>query len=221
MSRPPERQPPRLLLIDDHTLFREGVESIISARLPGATLAQAEDRAAAERQLAREGAFDLILLDLHLGGDDGATMLGDWVARPGIPPIVVLSADPQWVRMHELLKAGARGFVPKSASGAVLVGAIELVLAGGTYVPPELLGAFAPPGGSAPERSQRVGAEALTPRQLDVLALLAEGCPNKDIARRLGMADGTVRTHINAIFRSLDAANRTQAVMRARQLGWI
>lgn len=208
-----------MLVVDDHALFREGLDSVLDARMPSAQLEHARDRREAERALDERGPFDLVLLDLDLGRDDGLRVLREWMARAAMPPIVILSAAGDPARMREALALGARGFVPKLVTGAVLVGALELVLAGGTYVPPELLAASEAGATTGP---RRVGdPEPLTPRQLDVLTLLAEGCPNKDIARRLDMADGTVRTHINAIFRALDAANRTQAVMRARQLGWI
>ena len=107
-----------------------------------------------------------------------------------------------------MLAAGAVGFIPKSERSDVLLGALRLVQSGGTYVPSRLLAA--PPAAAAPE---------LTPRQLDVLHCLLRGDPNKSIARELGLTEGTVKIHIAAILRVLQARNRTEAVVRARALG--
>lgn len=211
-------QPYRILLVDDHALFREGIAGVLAVRLPDAVLLSASDAAGARPMFARER-FDLVLLDLALGRDDGLSLLREWRARAACPPIVILSASAALPDMNAALAAGARGFIPKTVSGALLVSAIELVRAGGTYVPPELLAGMSSSG--AEPTIRHATAEALTPRQLEVLALLAEGRSNKEIARKLDMADGTVRTHVNAIFRALDASNRTQAVMRAQQLGWL
>lgn len=215
--------PFRILLVDDHALFREGVAGVLAARLPQARLELAADVASASALMDREH-FDLVLLDLTLGADNGLLALRQWRLLANCPPIVVLSASSALADMNAALEAGARGYIPKSVTGALLVSAIELVRAGGIYIPPELLSGFRSTGGfaaaSAPP-GRAADQETLTPRQLEVLSLLAEGLSNKHIARRLEMADGTVRTHINAIFRVLDASNRTQAVMRAQQLGWL
>lgn len=213
-----ETTPMRILLVDDHQLFREGVEQVLAARLSGAVVRSAASANDAVALL--DGSVDLVLLDLALGSDDGLALLREWRRREACPPIAILSASASVSDMNAALAAGARGFIPKSVSGALLVGAIELIRAGGTYVPPEMLAGLQAPG-PAPSAQRSASVDALTPRQLDVLTLLAEGRSNKEIARRLEMADGTVRTHINAIFRALDASNRTQAVMRAQHAGWI
>lgn len=215
--------PFRILLVDDHALFREGAAGVLAARLPQARLELAADVASASALMDREH-FDLVLLDLTLGADNGLLALRQWRLLANCPPIVVLSASSALADMNAALEAGARGYIPKSVTGALLVSAIELVRAGGIYIPPELLSAFRSAGGlpaAAGPPGRPADQETLTPRQLEVLSLLAEGLSNKHIARRLEMADGTVRTHINAIFRVLDASNRTQAVMRAQQLGWL
>jgi two-component system, NarL family, nitrate/nitrite response regulator NarL len=98
---------------------------------------------------------------------------------------------------------------------------LQLIQVGGIYVPPRLLSVADQGAETAPSAILQSDAQTLTARQREVLKLLAEGCSNKDIARVLLMADGTVRTHVNAIFKVLAASNRTQAVMRAQQLGWL
>jgi len=124
---------------------------------------------------------------------------------------VVVSADEDPVQVSALLGLGVAGYVPKSDPPAVIVSAVRLVLAGGTYVPPRLLAAGAGAGDEAPE---------LTPRQLEVLRLLAQGLPNKAIANALGVSEGTVKVHLIAVFRALNVRNRTAAVLAAkRRLG--
>ena len=118
-----------------------------------------------------------------------------------------------------MLATGVSGFIPKTESRDVVLQAIRLVQAGGVYVPPRVLFDH---GGAAPAPSvhgSNGGDAALTPRQLDVLGCLLQGRPNKLIARDLGLTEGTVKIHIAAILRSLGASNRTEAVVRARELG--
>lgn len=118
--------------------------------------------------------------------------------------------------VRELLAAGAAGFIPKTDSAAVILQAMRLVLAGGTYAPVRLLsGDIDPLTGTAVRRPSSSGVEGLTGRQLDVLRLLAKGLPNKLIARELDLSEGTIKVHILAIFRTLNVSNRTEAVIAA------
>ena len=125
--------------------------------------------------------------------------------------IVVLSADDTPTTVQGAIEQGAAGFIPKTAEGAVLEAALRVVLDGGIYVPPRMLGAS-----GAPADASTLG---LSPRQLDVLRWLIEGAPNKRICRELNLAESTVKTHVEAIFRRLDVNNRTQAVLAAARLG--
>ncbi len=156
--------------------------------------------------------FDVILL----GGSTCAHVdLGDIAllaaAAPQAPILVAAECDdPQ--RAHAMLRAGARGFLPTSHSLKVLMGALERVRAGGTYVPLALT-EMAP--AAPPERSEGAPWRELTRRQCDVLALISEGKPNKLIAVALNMSESTVKAHVKQIIRRLNVANRTQAALRA------
>ena len=128
--------------------------------------------------------------------------------------LVVVSGDDDPAVMRAAFAAGAVAFLPKSEPAEVLQQAIRIVLGGGTYMPSQAL-ADLRPGAPAP----RPDTAALTPRQLDVLKCLMQGQPNKLIARELGLTEGTVKIHIAAILRALQARNRTEAVVMARNLG--
>jgi len=169
---------------------------------------EAADAAQVDAQLANGVDLDLALVDLHMPGADGAPTIARWRREHPALPLVILSATEDTALVRELIALGVAGFIPKSDAAAVMLQAIRLVLAGGTYAPLRLLSDSAPKG------------SGLTSRQLEVLRLLARGLPNKSIARELGLAEATVKVHLLAIFRVLQARNRTEAVVAAqRRLG--
>lgn len=200
----------RVLIADDHPLVRDALARTVRELEAGAEVLEAGDLEAL-LQLAREGSADLALVDLNMPGMGG--IAGVHRLRQAAPtlPVVVASGQEDSATIRAVLAAGALGFIPKSERPEVLLGALRLVRAGGVYVPPRLLDASAAPAAA------KTG--DLTPRQLDVLACLMRGEPNKLIARALGLTEGTVKIHIAAILRVLQVRNRTEAVLRARELG--
>lgn len=209
----------KLLLVDDHPLIQDAFRYLVRELGPDATLLQATT---AEDGLALAAEADLLLLDLGLPGLSGLSALETFRERRPELPIVVLSSteDPQVVL--QALEAGAMGFIPKSSPTPVLLRALQLVASGGVYVPEQALRSArtapaspTPPTSAEPTVDQRWCEPkdlGLTDRQAQVLALLVQGKPNKVICRELGLADGTVRTHIQDVFRILNVHNRTQAV---------
>ncbi len=203
----------KLLLIDDHALFREGVAALVEQRMPGVALHLAGDLNAARSVLAAHPDCRLALLDLGLPDSHGL----DGIARlrelaPALP-IVVLSADDRPETVLGALDRGAAGFIPKSADSAAFAGALREVLDGRVHLPRQaLLGADASEG----DDGEALG---LSPRQVDVLRLLVEGRSNKMIMRELDLSESTVKTHLQAIFRRLGVSSRTQAVVAAARLG--
>jgi DNA-binding NarL/FixJ family response regulator len=135
---------------------------------------------------------------------------------------VILSASCERADIIAALNAGAMGFIPKLSSSEVLLHALRLVLAGGVYIPPQALGMLegpgigGAPGATGPKSLQQLG---LSERQLQVLALIAQGKPNKVIAGDLAIAEPTVKAHITEILRALQVTNRSQAMIVARRFG--
>ncbi len=201
----------KILVADDHALFREGLRHVLAQLDDAVEVVEAGD---CEQTLCRVEAHPdlaLVLLDLDMPGPDGFAALDTLTRRHSALPIVVLSASRERADMRRALESGALGFIPKSATAPVMLSALRLVLAGGVYVPPELMQG---PGGVPKGRSVE-----LTPRQLDVLALVIEGKPNKLIADELGLTLATVKAHVTAVLKSLHVSNRTQAARAAERLG--
>jgi DNA-binding NarL/FixJ family response regulator len=203
----------KILIADDHPMVRDALKRTLLLVEPAADVVEAADFASAQHQLQRQ-AVQLALLDLHMPGMervDGLRRLR--LQFPGVPMVVASGEDDPAV-IRATLTAGAVGFLPKSEAPEVLQQALRIVLGGGTYMPALALSDMRH--GAAPPRPDASG---LTPRQLDVLRCLMRGQPNKLIARELGLTEGTVKIHIAAILRVLQARNRTEAVVVARDLG--
>jgi DNA-binding NarL/FixJ family response regulator len=205
-----------ILLADDHEMVRLAMRHALSALAVDIEWLEAANAADVERLAERDP--DLALLDLHMPGSDGVPWIGRLRDRCPTLPIIVVSAEESPSLVRELINSGVAGFIPKSDTAAVILQAVRLVLSGGTYAPLRLLG-----GGDTTANAtvsaerQEAANHGLTPRQLEVLALLARGMPNKLIARELGLSEGTVKVHLLAIFRALDVSNRTEAVVAAQK----
>lgn len=207
----------KVLLIDDHTLFRDALSLLISAKLPDLTVLQAGSLTQALQVLRDNPEVRLALLDLGLPDSHGLDTLTRLHDAAPLVTAVVLSADERRETIIAAIEAGAAGFIPKTAQGSVLDQALRVVLDGGVYVPRDVLDASGlPPAGATLAGDVQL---ELSPRQLDVLRLLIEGKSNKLICRELDLSESTVKTHLAAIFRRLEVNNRTQAVLAAARLG--
>jgi DNA-binding NarL/FixJ family response regulator len=201
----------KILLADDHALFREGIRHILRQLDPDVAVLDAADYGTARALLTRNPDSDLALVDLNMPGADGVDSIAALLALPHMVPVVVLSASESRIDIRRTLDAGAMGFIPKSETAEVMLGALRLVLSGGIYVPPMLMT-------TANHPATRANA-MLTPRQRDVLQRMSEGKSNREIGRQLGLSEATVKVHITAIFRNLNVSNRMQAVKTAEALG--
>ncbi len=206
----------KVILADDHTLFRGGFALLFKQLEAGAIVLEAGDLADALTLAVQHPDADLMLLDLNMPGMNGVDGIRQVAAAHPQLPVVVLSASEARESVQDAIAAGALGFIPKSSSTAVMLSAVRLVLSGGVYLPAQLLMAqqASPPCSLAQDEPVR-----LSGRQREVLRLLAAGMSNKQICRELDLGEGTIKVHIAAIFRALDVSNRTEAANTARRLG--
>lgn len=205
----------RILVADDHALVREGLVHTLRELDPAAEIVEADSASAVHAALAGGPGFDLALLDLFMPGVEGFDLFAAVCDRFPELPVVVLSASEEPAHVRKAIDCGASGYVPKSSGRDVMLSALRLVLAGGLYLPPATL-AGGDDAAAVPAPAQQL-LGSLTPRQREVLRLLGAGLSNKEIARRLGLSENTVKIHVTAILRSLQVSNRTAAVVLARE----
>jgi DNA-binding NarL/FixJ family response regulator len=208
----------KALVADDHALLRTGLIHALSRLEATLTAYEASDADEVMRLVNAHPDLDLILLDLFMPGANGFDLLSRVCVAANRAPVVVLSASDDPDHMRKALDCGAAGFIPKSAAPEVMLSALGLVLAGGIYVPPDLV--HAPPPVEAEGSHLDSSSGPLTARQGEVLRLMGQGRSNKQIARDLALSENTVKIHVAGILRALGAANRTEAVMLARDRGF-
>jgi DNA-binding NarL/FixJ family response regulator len=208
----------KILVVDDHHLIREALRGVLKVVRRDAVILEAPNAAQAQQTIAEQPDVKLVLLDLTLPDRDGFSLLEELRRRYPAVSVVVLSATQDRSHVVRALELGASGYIPKSAGREVMLGAIQLVLAGGIYIPPQIL----EPASSSEAPTTQVGRErietfgsrvGLTGRQIDVLALMTQGMNNKTICRILNLAEPTVKNHVSAILRALKVTNRTEVVI--------
>lgn len=219
----------RVLIVDDHLMFCDGLKLLLKT-LGVASHVVACTRAEQAISLVKDEPWDLILLDWNMGEGraTGGELIGQFMALQPQTRVVVISAESSARRVREAVDAGALGFVPKEASAELLIDAISVTSHGGIYLPATVLNqtpswrdtfssAFLPELVSGPSLQQAY--PGLTPRQADVLVCAVKGQSNKLIARALGISDGTVKQHLNAVYRELGVGTRTEAIYQLARQG--
>lgn len=203
----------RVLIVDDHPLFREGLKGLLIGLNPAAHVFQASSVEDAQG-MAGQG-FELILMDLQMPGTFGMEAVSRIKAIFEESAVIVVSGDESPSSIRCAIQHGAAGYIPKSTDPSVTIHALKLVMAQGTYLPPEALNPI-------PAQPDIDGApnwpRDLSPRQLAVLRCLLKGKPNKVIAREIGIAEGTVKAHLWAVYQLLGVNNRAQAMYKAHEL---
>lgn len=210
----------RVLIVDDHPLFRAGLKALLFELDAKIDAAEASTLADVLEARERGETFDLVLLDVNLPDATGLRGLEQVKDAFEAALVVVMSAVEDADLIFSAVDAGACGYIPKTTDPTVTVNALRLVLARGIYLPPNVL----------QDREKSLmsgGAEESVPqqpylsqRQLEVLQRLLHGKPNKIIARDLGIAQGTVKAHLAAIYQALRVTSRSEAMYRAHELGF-
>ena len=206
-----------VLVADDHPLFRDGIVRAIRERPTLKLLGEAADGRDALARIA-ELAPDVAVLDLKLPGLDGLQILKA-LSRDGVASrALMLSAFTDGPLVHEVLSAGAAGYLPKSVERTQVCDAIETIARGGTVLDPSLQDGLV-----AAIHSQRVNSELpwLTQRESEILALIAEGLTAPRIGERLHLAPGTVKTHLSHLYEKLGVSDRAACVAEAMRRGLI
>jgi len=198
-----------ILLIDDHPLFCDGFAASCRALRPHFTVSAADTTAMARRLLLEGPPVDCVLIDIVLPDADGFDALQQLARLDPLTPRVMISGRDDRTARLRAQRLGASGFLSKSARPEEIMAALDAILAGGAWFD------------DVPEGDDAGDADKLTPRQLEVLDLLARGCVNKEIEQRLNLAERTVRAHLTEIFKALGVQGRVRAVMEARRRGMI
>ena len=206
----------RFLIIDDHPLFREALQSAISLAFADAVAVEARSIDEALKALADNPAFDLALLDLNMPGTRGFEGLLELRTQHPRLPVVVVSGHEEGRIISEALSYGVAGFIPKSSKKADLAAAITEVMNGSVHVPH---GYDAPQNGTDNSKSVLIAKIAsLTPQQVRVLQMIKQGLLNKQIAYELKVGETTIKAHVSEILRKLNVFSRTQAVIEVSKL---
>lgn len=211
----------RVCLVEDQTIVREGLRALLELLEDIEIVAEAMDGEEALAAVA-EHRPDVLLLDMHLPKRDGLAALRALAAFDAPPPTLILTTFDENALVLEALKAGARGYLRKDVSLEELAGAIREVARGGTAVQPAITARIV-------EGLGRLGGEVpgldvpdpLTEREVEVLRLVATGFSNREIAEALHLAEGTVKNHVSSVLSKLGVRDRTRAVLKAVELGYL
>ena len=219
----------KVLLIDDHPLILSALEVVVRRLAQDVSVTCAANAVLAREALAASADFDLALLDLQLGDDDGFAVLADLRASFPAVPVVIVSASDRRAHVLRAIDLGAMGFVCKCAGNDTLLKALEMVMSGGIYLPASIMRTAPASDDDAAYRANDLAGRnaagsqentdlvisrlGLTRRQSEVLALLLRGQSNKLIARALNLSVETIKDHVAAVLRALKVSSRTQAVL--------
>lgn len=220
----------RILLADDHNLFRDALREYIERSEPDADVFVARDIESTLQIIGDEGDLDLVVLDLRMPGVAGLEGFDEIHKKHPDQKIAVMSGAASKGEIQDCMDRGAVGFFPKTLSGKALLGAIRLVISGEPFLPVGFSGApedaYGLPGGGEDGAGEDGGAPKtnpeefnLTRRETEVLSFLTQGASNKEIARELDLQEVTVKLHVRGVCRKLGAKNRTQAALKAQELG--
>lgn len=227
----------KILIADDHELFLKGLEFILQENFPKIELTTAQSYSDIFSVLEQQNLFDLIITDLAMPGASWLPAITKIHQLLPETPIIIISAVFDKEILQQTLDIGVAGYIPKTSSNSLIISAINLVLAGGVYIPHELL--YTAKNTPVSQKTQKEymaplktlekltvnstegSTKGLTERQIDIVKCIAEGLSNKQIAYKLNLTEGTVKVHITVILKVLNVKNRTSAVIEAAKRGYI
>ena len=205
----------RLVIADDHPLFRGALREAVAGLVADADIAEAGTFEEVPKLLDKGGEVDLVLLDLSMPGVRGFSGLMFLRAQYPSVPVVVVSANDDPSVIRRCMDFGASGFMPKTLGIEQMRDAIKRVLGGGVWTPPDI---DLSGGADAETAALKARLATLTPQQVRVLMMLSEGMLNKQIAYELSVSEATVKAHVSAILQKLGVESRTQAVIAAAKI---
>jgi DNA-binding NarL/FixJ family response regulator len=208
----------RVVIVDDHPLYLDAAQRQLVRAFRGAEMCCFSMLADALVSLADTPA-DLVMLDFSMPGMEGPAGVARVVAAASPAAVVVMSGVASSRDVMACIAAGARGFLPKTVEGRVFTDAVSVVLHGGTYVPAEFIGSLPPLVEPSSNAGDALGGVDLTSREKDLLRMVAAGAANKEIARKMGLQEVTVKFYLTRLFRRLGVKNRSQAAVAAVRLG--
>jgi len=212
----------RLFIVDDHTLFREGLKALLSTTEDIEVVGEAGDAETALKQIP-ENAPDIVLMDINMPGSSGIQATGKILAEYPQMGVIMLTMQEDDASVFAAMRAGARGYLLKGANPMEMMDVIRAVAEGQALFGPAIAGRlmkfFQDLGSTTIIYQDEIPFPELTGRELDVLRMISQGYNNTEIAQKLVISPKTVRNHITNIFSKLQVANRTQAIVRARQAG--
>lgn len=214
-------KPIRVLIVDDHTLFRNGIKLLLQRQEGFEVVGEAGD-ALEGVKLAKRLKPDVVLQDLHMPGTSGLQALPLLKEDAPGAQVVMLTVSEDAEDLLEALRIGARGYLLKNIDTDFLLDSIRRAASGESVMSPPMAGKLAdamrnPPKGSSPVPDTN----KLTPREREIIALLARGASNKEIARELDLAESTVKIHVQGILRKLNLTSRVQAAVFAVENGLV
>lgn len=206
----------KILIADDHALFRDGLKLTLEQLDDNAQIIQADGYTQAQKILKEKAHPDLVIVDLEMPDKDWNEGIDDLMQEAPDAHFVVMSASEDSKIIRQVMEKGISGYITKRSEPKIISAALKLILEGGTYLPPILLDGMT---------NNKVIAESksgnLTARQFEVLEYISKGLSNKQIAYEMGVSEATVKLHINAMLKALNATNRTQALVNAQKFGII
>lgn len=209
-------QPEKVIVADDHPLFRTAIKEALQASQGQTTFLEANSFESLQLLVDDNQDVDLVLLDLHMPGVSGFAGLVYLCKRYPSVPVVIISANEDPVVIQRALDHGAAGFIPKSSDIKTITNAINDILMGEIWAPVSTQANL--PGKNVSELALAERMAQLTPQQFKVLMMVSQGMLNKQIAYDMGISEATVKAHVTAIMNKLGVSNRTQAVLAASKL---